>query len=820
VSAGLLAAVVLLGVGCRRGAGRLEKVEVFTQYHGVTFVEKFKVWATGPDEVIARDAFYEASNYIYDGAAVHLTALRGEADAFQLVVNADYGNVNDVEVAVTALAGPGGAAISADEVSVYFEYYVTLKTPSDYRGRTGAVADALPPLTAPFDLAKGQAQPLFVVVNVSAGAAPGIYVGKAVVTAKGAAAQELRVELSVLDETLDAAGALPPAFIEPDYRAISAWEGRRPGEPVKPEVAGPYFGLLADRRCIPLDYGYSQRRLTASRKKAAGEWAAAAGAETTPTFFYLSGAADDGVPTLEAMEAEYKTLYDAFGEATPTAPVLWPAFAGGAPAPFARGAAAAKWWVDLAAAARGWPGRPKLAAATSPFRGAPDVSLGGAVSVWAPAFRDVALCPERYKNLAAGNEYYIRADGSGGDIIDGRRAGARLLSWYGYRWGAAGVMALAPPAAAVRPRNPWKDDPMVGTAVAYGNGSGCWFYPGAPAAVDGPVSSLRLELLRQGLEDWALFKLLEKRRGRAYVEERLASLLPYDIEDLSDIAARDLSNKEIWELRRAMLEELAGGAAAAKKSEITGRVFDAPGTPIYHARVGDELFACYTNAGGSYRLYYRASGGAVNVAADGFRPGRTTGGPVKLYRGLKGMVPVFDFEEGIKPSFWLSGEEGDALEVAEERALVSEGKVALAARFACGRPSRIVNLYPRQKDFSKQHRFEFDVYNPNDFIVDIWLLLLDDDAVDVARQFRRRISLRPRAWTRVSFRIKGLAKTGEPRFRLKSDGTYTVHAGYRPDLTRVIGVGFESDGLAGAGGEDNGSSYRLIFDNVKVIIFE
>ena len=200
-------------VGCRPGEKELEQVDVYTQYHGVTFVEKFKIWATGPDELINKDAFFEPENYIYDGSAVHLTALRGETEAFQLVVNADYGNVNDVEVEVGPLAGSGKAQIGADRISVYFEYYVKVKTPGDYRGRAGEVPDALPPLAQPFDLAKAEAQPLFVVVDVPRDAKAGKYAGDIVVRAKGAESQKLALEVDVLAETLDPA-SLPPALLE------------------------------------------------------------------------------------------------------------------------------------------------------------------------------------------------------------------------------------------------------------------------------------------------------------------------------------------------------------------------------------------------------------------------------------------------------------------------------------------------------------------------------------------------------------------------------------------------------------------------------
>lgn len=806
----------LLLAGCRSGERKLERVDVFTQYHGVTFVDKFKVWATGPDELVTRDAFFEPENYIYDGSVVRLTALRGETEAFQLVINADYGNVNDVEVEISPLAGPGGGSIGDDRISVFFEYYLTVQTPGDYRARAGAVPDALPPLTEPFDLAKAQAQPLFVLVEVPRDAKAGTYTGDISVTAKGTPAEKLKLEVNVEDAELE---ALPAAFIEPDYRAVAAWTGEGPDAPVEPEKLKPYLDLLSSRGVRPFDGGYSQRRLTASRKKAAADWAGTADG-TSPTFFYLSPSAEDAKPEIAAMAEEYRKLYGAFGKKTPASPVIWAAFKGGSPAPFDEGAASPAWWSALADETATWPGKPGLAAATSPYRGAPAVSLKDSVSCWLPAFRDVALCPERYENLRPGQRYFIRVDGSGGDVLDGRRAGARLASWYGYLWEAEGIAALAPPPEAVRPQNPWSDDPMTGTVAAFGNGLGTWFYPGGPAGVEGGVSSVRLELLRQGLEDWALFRMVEKKRGPTYVREQLNALLPYDIQDLKDVSARELGNNQIYALRRTLLAELGGGSPTGRRVDIGGRVADATGNPIYHARVSSGGFATYTREDGSYELQYRDGRGALTVTASGFRAGDTSGGAITLYRRLKGLLPVFDFEAGIDGAFWLSGDEHDALAVSEERDLVHEGGISLAAEFPCGRVGRILNLYPRLKDFSKQHRFEFAIYNANDFIVDIWLLLLDDEVLDVDRQFRRRISLRPRAWTRVSYRIKDLARAGEPEFEVEKDGSVIVKEGYRPDLTRVVGVGFEADGLETFGGAGNAGSYRIIIDDVKLVIFE
>lgn len=806
--------VVLSCIACAQREGTLENINPFTQYHGVTFVERFKIWAAGPDDQIGRDAFYEPRNYIYDGKVVRLAALPGETESFQVVVNADYGNVNDVTVVASRLVGPGGAFIPPENVTVFLEFYVKARHPSGAFGRKGEFADALIPAVKPVDVAKAQAQPFFVTVAVPRDATPGIYRGELVARAKGARPERLTVELLVGATPLPA-DLIPDAAVEVDYATLAGWEAGSAKGYLPYKKVTPYLTLLKRERCIPLDGGYIPAVFNHGPKKAAKVWARGL-KPTGRTYFYLSPETRGETPKFETLAEEYGRLLEASGS-NAADNIVWLGFEGGSPSPFARPSPAA-WWRDAARAAASWPGRPRLAAATSPFRGAPDVTLRDAVGVWVCDFADVAAFPEGYQNLGRGQIYFIRADGCGADVVDGRRAGMRLLSWYGYVWGAAGVVALAPPAAALRPRHPFADDPMAGTPARFGNGLGLWFYPGRPVGFDEPLPSVRLELLREGLEDWALFKLYEKKFGRELVTERLKAVLPYHIENLGDVTERALANNEIYELRRAFIEGLSAGKTPGRRLGLKGRVTDAAGTPLYHARVGDAMFATYTDAAGGFELTFAGSG-YIEVTMPGYRSDRAASS-VKLFRLLRGMEALLDFEQGVEPAQWLTGEPGDALAAADEREIVSEGRVALAVTFPCGRVSRVVNLYPRIKDLTKYHRLEFDVFNPNDFLCDLTLLLLDDDAAPVEKQFRRRLTLRPRSWTRVSLNLKRLPDEGESSLRLRSEGAYYLMPQYRPVLSHLIGVGFEADGLEKAGGRDNTGSYKLIVDNVKVIIFE
>ena len=117
-------------------------------------------------------------------------------------------------------------------------------------------------------------------------------------------------------------------------------------------------------------------------------------------------------------------------------------------------------------------------------------------------------------------------------FIDHPAVNLRMWLWMTYKWGLKGILVwradywnsptLFPPGVL---QNPWQD-PMsytVGYGVPYGqvsrwgNGDGRFLYPPNrdPARdktkyLRGPVDSVRWEILREGLEDYEYFVLLEK----------------------------------------------------------------------------------------------------------------------------------------------------------------------------------------------------------------------------------------------------------------------------------------------------------------------
>ena len=70
--------------------------------------------------------------------------------------------------------------------------------------------------------------------------------------------------------------------------------------------------------------------------------------------------------------------------------------------------------------------------------------------------------------------------------------------------------------------DPWKDMATVqGWLSDSVFGDGSLFYPGRNVGIEGPVASLRLDCIRNGIEDIELLKLAEEKLGKAWVDEQL-----------------------------------------------------------------------------------------------------------------------------------------------------------------------------------------------------------------------------------------------------------------------------------------------------------
>ena len=107
----------------------------------------------------------------------------------------------------------------------------------------------------------------------------------------------------------------------------------------------------------------------------------------------------------------------------------------------------------------------------------------------------------------------------------------RVLFWQQYLYKAEALCYWT--TTWWRDCNPWDSASTVRDLSFYCFGDGHLLYPGDRVGIDGPVGSLRLELVRSGIEDFAMFKMAERAFGKAYVERLIKSVTP-NLRDYND----------------------------------------------------------------------------------------------------------------------------------------------------------------------------------------------------------------------------------------------------------------------------------------------
>lgn len=119
----------------------------------------------------------------------------------------------------------------------------------------------------------------------------------------------------------------------------------------------------------------------------------------------------------------------------------------------------------------------------------------------------------------------------------------RLLSWMTFGSQADGLLYwhvnLWHPNRIIDTADPYLD--WKPTYIARTTGDGCLTYP----TPDGPVSSIRLENIRDGIEDYDYLALLADAKGREAAMKLVARLVTSNTDFRRDPAALDAVREEI-----------------------------------------------------------------------------------------------------------------------------------------------------------------------------------------------------------------------------------------------------------------------------------
>jgi hypothetical protein len=490
-------------------------------------------------------------------SAIRIEAARGEFEPAQLVLRAKEANTVIESVSVTDLVG-SKTRIPASQIRLHEVATVQVEHPSDSISAPGEYPDPLPPLKTPFALPHHRNQAIWILAHVPESAPAGEYQGTITVdTNRGRITVPLK--LTVFDFTLPKSPTLRSGF------GISAWNIKQYHhlQTVEQEkqVWDMYMRSFAEHRIAP----YSFFAHAPIRVRIEGEGADKKVIVDFSEFdkaaeYYLNEVGFNAfVLPMEGMGGgtffeRYEGEFGGFKAGTPEYERLWGDYVRQLEAHLRE-----KGWLDKAYVY--WFDEPEPRDYEFVIEGMkrlkrhapgirrmlteqPEPPLYGHVDLWC------GLTPEWTREKAeerkkAGEEvwWYICTGPRApyiGLFIEHPGVEMRLWGWQTWQYGIQGILIwettwwTSPTAFPDRLQNPW-EDPMsyvsgygvpVGTKQFWGNGDGRFLYPPRrdpnaqhPPAIEPPSPSIRWENLRDGVEDYEYFVLLQRQierlRGQA-----------------------------------------------------------------------------------------------------------------------------------------------------------------------------------------------------------------------------------------------------------------------------------------------------------------
>lgn len=547
-------------------------VFILLPWPAAAYSAEVQVWAAPAVYKVRPDDSPQPSNLVWDGAArtVSIAGARNEHVPFQLVISVPPPPSRYLPAAsgFFVQAGDlvsGRARIRREQIRLYLVHYVLCPAASSPVGGAGFWPDALAPLTDPFGMGAEfrravRNRPVWVDVIVPEEAAPGDYESTLLVTQHGKAIAEIRLRLKVHDF------ALPEQTRLITYMGLSASrvarrhdvsEGseearrllmryyeflyRNRMEPWFNELLEPQIERIGGQIRVTFDRAAYERYLKDWKSKRVVLEAAPGRLrrmlEGEPFSDVFNRQARSYIAQVVAWFRENGWL----DRLVFNSPIDEPNTA--------EQYEETRRWARLVREAA--PGVPFLVTEAP----VPDRPEWGTLTGYATHFSVHGNALNRADVLEA-----IRIErGKGGEItwyiscdqkfpqpnyfIDGPAMDAVMVPWITWRLGLDGILYWALDFWS-QTVDPWLNPNtyLSGFFCSGGwvlNGEGSLLYPGSRVRrytgqrdVDGPVSSMRFELLREGIEDYERLRMLRE-LGDAALADRLASGLVRSVRDFS-----------------------------------------------------------------------------------------------------------------------------------------------------------------------------------------------------------------------------------------------------------------------------------------------
>jgi len=499
-------------------------------------------------------------------AAAQIEAARNEFEGFQVVVK---GPASNVSVAAGPLIGPGGAQLLSSSagkqgaIMVYREAFIALPSSggraTDPAAKEGNAPDALVPQFDEFyqearnaqvaSVASGQNAVFFVDVHVPPDAAFGVYTGQVTVTANAAQTQ-VPVTLTVYPFALPSTPTLK-TVIRFGWNAATIQYPSLSGQCCNDTVAQMHLLhaiLGVNHRASIHAYDYGNFDLTAYKRNfgallngAAGTLLAGArptvvqylgphGAKNTlaswRSFFVQNGWLDSLV--------DYAADEPANGQNS-----NWCTLAANAAEDAAAGVRVVTTASIEQAGAASCGGTPLDTALVNVFVPVVDQLQPTSMGTGHSTIGDYAGWRKGSLNGLSNEVWeYQSCDswGCGSNVatgwpsyaIDHSALRARALEWISFRNGIGGELYWG----ASEAWNDLTEQPWVNQFATGGNGDGTLIYPGAASSAqvggthDVPLASLRLKMLREGIEDYEYMNILEQLGDAQSADAEIDSVFP------------------------------------------------------------------------------------------------------------------------------------------------------------------------------------------------------------------------------------------------------------------------------------------------------
>ncbi|MBI4471810.1 MAG: DUF4091 domain-containing protein [Acidobacteria bacterium] len=503
--------------------------------------------------------------------SVQLSAARNEFESFQLVLRAIDQNISNIDLEMSDLLGDEGAVLSRENATVYLEKFVDLSKPSSIAGSTGEWPDPLVPKidryaaerrnAFPFELSNRRNQPIWIELYIPLSTRPGKYRGNLTALINKRADIVVPVEIEVWNFALPSTSSFTTTF---GFSGIAALHQH-------------FNGYTTDDDLYALTYLY--------RKAALWHRLSIHGGSMSPPGFRFAGEglqmdwtkidAEVG-PFLDGTVFDHdEPLFGAKATSVEIRPadklksdealvLFW--------REYARHFREKGWfdrlfhylWDEPTADNQELVRRGRLLHEADPeLKNLVTFPLNpawiGVIDVWVPllnCFLDKPEFPQFcsttvsrdayareiarkrmlwwYQSCAShgcsfvGREYFR---GWPTYVIDASSVSNRIMPWMAWKYDIRGELYYNINEPAGKPYDPWRNVSRFG-----GNGDGVFVYPGRPNVIGGrthiPIESIRLKLIRDGLEDYEYLTLLSRSAGTGaasvFLDKLIVNLYTYE----------------------------------------------------------------------------------------------------------------------------------------------------------------------------------------------------------------------------------------------------------------------------------------------------